>query len=319
MNHNTVTIGTRGSQLALWQTEWVREQLTGLYPQLTCQVKTVKTIGDKILDVPLAKIGDKGLFTKELDVALLNGEIDLAVHSLKDLPTQLPDGIVIAAITERWDPRDSLITKTGFTFRELPPGAVVATGSLRRRAQVLHHRPDVQIVELRGNLNTRFRKFDENSWDAMILATAGVERLGWSDRISEKISTELILPAVGQGAFGVVCRANDEKMLNLLAPLNHLSSRLATLAERSLMRTLEGGCQIPIGALGILEDGQLSLAGCIGSLDGKQLVRDSLSIPLTGEADEETAVELGERLAKKLLDMGGEEILNAIIAGGISR
>ncbi|RMF61206.1 MAG: hydroxymethylbilane synthase, partial [Calditrichaeota bacterium] len=275
MKLNTITIGTRGSQLALWQTDWVKKRLSALYPQITCEVKTVKTTGDKILDVPLAKIGDKGLFTKELDIALLNGDIDLAVHSLKDLPTRLPEGIIIVAITERWDPRDSLISRHGVSFKNLPSGAVVATGSLRRRAQLLFHRPDLNIVELRGNLNTRFRKFEENSWDAMILATAGVERLGWSERITEKISTDIILPAVGQGSFGVVCREGDAEVMNLLQPLNHSPSRLAALAERSLMRTLEGGCQIPIGALAQVDSDQLVLTGCVASLDGKQLVKDS--------------------------------------------
>ncbi len=301
-----IRIATRGSELALWQTNWVRSELEKRFPEARFETLTIKTTGDKILDVPLAKIGDKGLFTKELDASLLRGESDFAVHSLKDLPTKLPEGLAIAAITKRWDARDVLISRNGELLAELPEGARVATGSLRRRSQLLHYRPDFQIFEIRGNLNTRFRKFDEANWDAMILAAAGVERLGWSQRISEKISTDILLPAVGQGSLAVLCREEDFEMRGVLSCMEDQESMLAARAERSLMRTLEGGCQVPIGAQAVVSEAGISLAGCVCSLDGRSLVRDSVS---TAGGDPEA---LGARLAGILLENGAREILREI-------
>ncbi|RMI03667.1 MAG: hydroxymethylbilane synthase [Calditrichaeota bacterium] len=312
MSADIIHIGSRGSQLALWQTEWVKERLAAAHPTVRFEVTVIKTTGDRILDRPLNKIGDKGLFTKEIDNALLRGDIDLAVHSLKDLPTTLPEGLTIAAITERWDVRDALISRAGATLKALPRGAVVATGSLRRKAQLLHHRPDLRIVDLRGNLNTRFRKFQESDWEGMILATAGVERLGWQDRIAERISTDIILPAVGQGSFAVVCREGDEQIQALVQPVHHRPSALAGYAERALLRTLEGGCHVPIGAHARVEGGQFVGTACIGSLDGRRLVRESLSREFTPEFDRSAAEGLGVELARRLLDAGGEEILAEI-------
>jgi len=306
--NRTIKLGTRGSQLALWQTEWVAEQLKQLFPKISFEIQTLKTKGDKILDVPLAKIGDKGLFTKELDRALLNEEIDMAVHSLKDVPTAIPEGLIIAAVTQRWDARDALISRSG-KFADLPDGAKVATGSLRRKAQLLHVRPDLKMVDLRGNLNTRFRKFDESDWDAMILAVAGIERLRWQERITEKIDFSLILPAVGQGSFAIICREEDWEMRELLIPINHPASATAANAERALLRTLEGGCQIPIGAYAHIVDGKLLLDACIASLDGKKLIRDQLS------GNPEDSREIGVALAHRLLENGGMEILQEIIRG----
>lgn len=302
-----IRIATRGSELALWQTNWVRSELEKCLPEARFETLTIKTTGDKILDVPLAKIGDKGLFTKELDASLLRGESDFAVHSLKDLPTKIPDGLMIAAVTKRWDARDVLISKDGSTLSKLPVGARVATGSLRRRSQLLHHRPDLEILDIRGNLNTRFRKFDEADWNAMILAAAGVERLGWGGRISEKISTDILLPAVGQGSLAILCRAEDLETHEFLAVIEDHDSMLAARAERSLMRTLEGGCQVPIGAhASVTEDG-IFLSGCVCSLDGGSHVRDSVSVEPGGDPEI-----LGAKLAEILLEKGAREILRGI-------
>lgn len=302
-----IRIATRGSELALWQTNWVRSELETRFSEAHFETLTIKTTGDKILDVPLAKIGDKGLFTKELDASLLRGETDFAVHSLKDLPTKLPDGLAIAAVTKRWDPRDVLISRNGEVLAKLPEGARIATGSLRRRSQLLHYRPKLEILEIRGNLNTRFRKFDEEDWDAMILAAAGVERLGWSKRISEKISTDILLPAVGQGSLAILCREEDLAMRDFLSGLEDRDSMLAARAERSLMRTLEGGCQVPIGAHAVVSDQGISLVGCVCSLDGRRLIRDSASSE--GYDNPEA---LGALLAEKLLENGAREILREI-------
>lgn len=302
-----IRIATRGSELALWQTNWVRGELENRFPEARFETLTIKTTGDKILDVPLAKIGDKGLFTKELDSSLLRGETDFAVHSLKDLPTKLPNGLAIAAITKRRDARDVLISRNGEDLASLRQGARVATGSLRRRSQLLHHRPDLEILEIRGNLNTRFRKFDESDWDAMILAAAGVERLGWDSRISEKISTDILLPAVGQGSLAILCREEDLEMREFLSCMEDQESMLAAQAERSLMRTLEGGCQVPIGAQAVVSEAGISLAGCVCSLDGRTLVRDSVSTETHDDPEK-----LGALLAGKLLENGAREILRGI-------
>ena len=301
-----IRLGSRGSQLALWQSRWVKERLQEADPSLRMEITVIKTTGDKIVGTPLSKIGDKGLFTKELDRALLSGNIDLAVHSLKDVPTELPAGLGIAAVTERWDARDALISRGSSSIAALPQGAAVATGSLRRRAQLLHLRPDLKIIDLRGNLNTRFRKFDESDWNAMILAVAGVERLGWGERISAKIPTTEILPAVGQGSFALISRDDDAPLLAKLRRLNHTPSEIAARAERAFLRELEGGCQVPIGALAEVHDNELAFFGCLGDLGGKELLRERLS---GGTSEPE---KLGRVIAQRLLKRGGREILKKI-------
>ena len=301
-------IASRGSELALWQTHAVAHALFDADPAAEIRIDVIKTVGDKILDVPLAKIGDKGLFTKELDEALLSGAADLAVHSLKDVPTRLPDGLVIAAITERADPRDVLILPPGRTggLATLPPGARVGTSSLRRRAQLQARRPDLEVIDLRGNLNTRLAKLDGGDYDAIILAAAGVLRLGWTDRIAESLDPADWLPAVGQGALAVVARADDQAVLQRLRPLHHEHTADAVIAERALLRALEGGCQVPIGALGGLLDGRLVLHGLVAAPDGGRILRTSL------EGAPEDADALGRALAEALLLLGAGEILAQI-------
>lgn len=305
----TLTLGTRGSQLALWQTEWVKGELTKAFPSLDIRVEVIKTTGDKILDSPLAKIGDKGLFTREIEQALLDGRIDLAVHSLKDLPTELPDGLTIGAITAREDVRDVFISHPAKRHRsvdEIPPGGTLATGSLRRRAQLLHWRPDLVTAELRGNLNTRFAKLDASHWDGMILAKAGVTRLGWADRIAETLATDRMLPAVGQGALGIEIRSGDGRTGRYVSALADGAATISTLGERALLRTLEGGCQVPIGAHGRVEKDVFILDAVIASLDGKQLYRGRVSGATAASES------LGVELARTLLKSGGKAVLEQI-------
>lgn len=309
MSRTTVIIGTRGSELALWQSDHIAGTLKRLFPALQVEIKKIKTTGDKILDSPLSKIGDKGLFTKELDRALLDDEIDLAVHSLKDIPTQIPDGLTIAAITEREDVRDVFIPhplQPALTLKDIPHGGEVATGSLRRRSQLLNYRPDLNIVDIRGNLNTRIEKLKNSSWHGMILAYAGVVRLGWKEIIGEILPTSIFLPAVGQGALGIISRKNDADILSLLQPFNHQPTRVATVAERSLLRRLEGGCQIPIGAHGVVADGQLTLDALVGDLAGTTIIRRTLS------GKSEDCEKIGTELADQLLQLGADKILNEI-------
>lgn len=302
-----LVIGTRGSELALWQAHHVRDRLLRRFRSLEIELRIIKTTGDKILGQALSTIGDKGLFTKEIEHALLERRIDLAVHSMKDLPTFVPEGLAIAAITKREDVRDVLISKQWKSLEDLPDGAVVATGSLRRRSQLLHLRPDVQIVDIRGNLNTRMKKFDASKWDGMILAHAGVKRLGWTDRIAQLIPTELILPAVGQGALAIEIREDDDHAQRVVNALHHEATAAGVLAERALLRELEGGCQIPIGAYGRLEKDTLVLDAVVGSVDGNVRLdaRAATRNPLRAEA-------LGKRLAKRLLANGAERILQDI-------
>ncbi len=303
-------IASRGSELALWQAHAVERALLAADPDAEIRIDVVKTIGDKILDVPLAKIGDKGLFTKELDEALLSGAADLAVHSLKDVPTRLPDGLVIAAITVREDPRDVLILPPGGagSLASLPVGARVGTSSLRRRAQLQARRPDLEVLDLRGNLNTRLAKLDGGGYDAIILAAAGVLRLGWEDRIAEYLDPADWLPAVGQGALAIVAREDDEPVLSRLRPLHHDHTAAAVAAERALLRALEGGCQVPIGALAELRDGRVVLDGLVAAPAGESILRASAdAAPAEAEA-------LGRRLAAELLARGAGEILAAIRA-----
>jgi len=309
MKNRIVRIGTRGSELALWQTNWVKEHLLRHFPQLQIDTIIIKTTGDRILDSPLSKIGDKGLFIKEIEHALLNNEIDLAVHSLKDVPTSIPEGLMIGAVTRREDVHDVLIAhpkKAYHSFDELPYGAVIATGSLRRKCQVLHWRPDLQIVDIRGNLNTRFRKLEESDWDGMILARAGVARLGLEEKITEVLPIDRMLPAVGQGALAVEIRDSDRALRKLVSVVHDEATARATRAERALLRELEGGCQIPIGTYGRIDRAQLVLDAIIGTVDGKKTVRGKIR----GEPEDAEAV--GQRLAQTLLASGGREILQQI-------
>ncbi len=301
-----IVVGTRESKLAMWQAGWVVELLKGVHPEYSYRIEGIRTTGDNILDVALAKIGDKGLFTKELEHALLRGEIDMAVHSMKDLPTELPGGLAIGAICQRAHPGDVLISREGKMLGELPEGALVGTSSLRRCAQLLHYRRDLKMTDLRGNINTRLRKLEEGHFDATVLAFAGVHRMGWDDRITQLIPFEICLPAVGQGAIGVEVRADDEKVRNLVNKIDHLESRQAITAERAMLKKLEGGCQIPIGALGTLKNGRLNIEGVVASLDGKELVRSSL----VGDAGD--AAGTGLRLAEMLIRLGAGDILNKI-------
>ncbi len=303
-----LVIGSRGSKLALWQTNWVREKIERQFG-LEVEIKKIKTTGDKILDSPLAKIGSKGLFVKEIELALEREEIDLAVHSAKDVPTDLPPGLVIAAFTEREPPFDALVSRQRLRFFDLPRGAVIGTSSLRRKAQLLKVRPDLSFIDLRGNLDTRLRKMGEGQCDGMILALAGLKRLGFENEITEVLPTEVALPAVGQGSLALEIREDDARAAEIAACLDHYPSRVAVEAERTLMRELEGGCQIPVGAYGRLENGSFVFEAMVASLDGQILIREK------GESLPEEARDLARKIAQKLLDSGGKEILEEIRRG----
>ncbi len=314
MKSRTVRIGTRGSDLALWQARWVQSELVRLHPEHEVTIEVIKTTGDKILDAPLSKIGDKGLFTREIEVGLLERRIDLAVHSLKDLPTELPEGLVIGAVCRREDPRDVFIPHPTNNIRQLmaqPFGASIATGSLRRKCQIASLRPDMEIVDIRGNLGTRFRKLETSGYQGMILARAGVVRLGWAEKIGETVEVDVILPAVGQGALAIEVRRGDPDITSVVAGLTDPATLQGTTAERALLRTLEGGCQVPIGAFGrVLQtpNGEtlLKLDAMVGSLDGKTVVRSKI------EGDPADADALGRELAGRLLAEGAEDILRQI-------
>ena len=300
-------IGTRSSKLALWQAEYIADCLQKQYPDLVVDLKHIATTGDKILDTPLAKIGGKGLFTKELEMEMLAGDIDIAVHSLKDMPTQIPEGLTLAVITERFDPGDCLVSNAYGSLAELPQGARVGTSSLRRKAQLLHARPDLTILDLRGNVNTRLRKLDDGEYDAIILAAAGLKRLGFGTRIRETIDPALCLPAVGQGALAIEARADDEEILGLIKFLQDDATRQSAAAERAFLAAVEGGCQVPVGVYARKqENGSLQVTAVIASVDGKTLLRDELI------GDAAAADELGQKLAKKLLAAGGLAIMQDI-------
>lgn len=303
-------IGSRGSKLALQQAEWVKTRLEGRYKDLDVGLKKIKTTGDMILDVPLAQVGGKGLFVKEIEEALLRQEIDLAVHSMKDVPTFLPSGLHLGAITNREDPRDVFISRDGRPLKDLRQGARIGTSSLRRQAQLLNFRPDLQIVQLRGNLDTRLRKVAQSSsdegLDGIILAAAGLKRMGWLDRVTEYLLFEMSLPAVGQGALGIECRMGDATTNQKLKFLNHPETRCCVLAERAFLGRLEGGCQVPIAAHGRIENNYLHLDGLVASVDGRRLIRDSVQGP------QEEAERLGAHLAEQLVSQGAEAILQEI-------
>lgn len=337
---NKIVIATRGSKLALWQAEWVKSELERLNPDIKIEIRKIKTTGDKILDVPLAKVGGKGLFVKEIEDALLNKEADIAVHSMKDVPTELPEGLYLAAIREREDPRDAFMTavsnqqsavssqKKIECFKDLPKGAVIGTSSLRRSSQLLNIRPDLKIEQLRGNIDTRIRKLDEGQFDAIILAAAGVKRLGLAERITEILPSETSLPAIGQGAVGIEGRVGDKFINEIISPLNHQETFICVSAERAFLRRLEGGCQVPIAAYARIKDSNesqvtshkpnnkdlslvtrhllLIMDGLVGSITGEKIIRGHI------EGRLEDAEALGIALAEDVLSRGAKEILDEV-------
>ncbi len=301
---NRIVIGTRGSKLALWQAEWVKSEIVRRNHSLEVELNKIKTTGDKILDVPLAKVGGKGLFVKEIEESLLRGESDLAVHSMKDMPTDLPEGLHIGAVLVREDPRDAFITKDGKgTFMGLPRGANVGTSSLRRSCQLLSARPDLKITSLRGNLDTRLRKLDEGQFDAIILAAAGVKRLGFGSRITEVLDVAVSLPAIAQGAVGIECRADDDFINSIIKPLIHRETVICVTAERAFLKKLEGGCQVPIAAHATLKGEELQIEGLVGSVSGDRILKSRIE----GKAGD--AESLGVSLAEELLSKGADKIL----------
>jgi len=301
-----MVIASRGSRLALIQAEWVKAQLETSYLSLTVAIKEIKTTGDMILDTALDRIGRKGLFTKEIERALLDGSADLAVHSMKDLPTELPDGLTLGAVTRREDPHDALVAGGVVDLDSLPEGARLGTGSLRRRAQVLHVRPDLDVRDLRGNLDTRLRKLDQGDFDAMIVACAGLKRMGKADKITQVIPYSVMLPAVGQGALAVEVRCGDERAGKVAATLNDRATEAAVTAERAMLARLEGGCHVPIGAIAEVDDGILRIKGVVAALDGAKVIRTEEE----GSPDE--AADVGRRVAKRLLAMGADCLLDEI-------
>lgn len=306
MLEKTLKIATRQSPLALWQANYVKDRMQQLYPDLTIELVPMVTKGDVILDSPLAKIGGKGLFVKELENALLTKEADIAVHSMKDVPMQFPEGLGLAVICQREDPRDAFVSHSYRTFAELPQGAVVGTSSLRRQCQLKALRPDLDIRSLRGNVGTRLSKLDNGDYDAIILASAGLIRLGLADRIASFIDVEQSLPAAGQGAVGIECRTDDVQVQALLAPLADAETTYCVRAERAMNNHLQGGCQVPIGGYAVLQQGQLYLRALVGDIDGSRIIRAE------GKSPVENAEALGVQIAEQLLAQGADKILQAI-------
>lgn len=304
MPEKKLIIGSRGSELALYQTNFVKDRLKKLFPDLTVEITIIKTTGDKLLDVPLAKIGDKGLFTRQIEQELLDRNIDLAVHSLKDLQTRQPDGLAIGAVLRRELPNDVFVSRKYNSMDELPDGSTIATGSLRRRSQLLNFRPDLQIAEIRGNVPTRLSRLASDGIDGMILAYAGMHRLGFDSQISQIIPFEVMLPAVGQGAIAVEIRSDDRAVEEIVQALDHSETRACVTAERSFLRVLEGGCQVPIGANARLLDGELVLDAFVGSLDGIACLRDRQK----GSPDEAEAI--GQMHAEAMMRMGANDLLS---------
>lgn len=302
----SLRIGTRASLLAVTQSTWVKNQIERAHPQVRVELVKITTTGDRILDVPLAKVGGKGLFVKEIEDALLTGQVDLAVHSMKDVPTQLPEGLHIGIIPERETPRDAFISTKFPSLQALPHGATVGTSSLRRKSQLAALRPDLNIVDLRGNIDTRLRKLDEGLYDAIILAGAGLNRLGLQGRITTLLDPEQMLPAISQGSLGIELRQNDSELLAGLQFLHHPPTAATVAAERAFLLRLEGGCQVPIGAYATLTGSTIELTGLIASVDGKQIIKDTI----TGEVEQ--AAPLGTSLAEDLLARGGKTLLEAV-------
>ncbi len=307
MPTTTLRIGTRASALALWQANWVKDQLEQRYPELEVTLTKIKTQGDKILDVPLAKVGGKGLFVKEIQEAMLRHEIDIAVHSMKDVPTIFPQGTGLCCITEREDSRDILVLPVGGrSLDDIPLNGRIGTSSLRRKAQLLHLRPDLQMVDVRGNVETRIRKLREENLDAVVLAAAGMKRLGFVDQIGCYLEPDICLPAIGQGALGLESRIDDQRTNELIDFFNHPQTACAVIAERAVLATLEGGCQVPIAAYGQVTQGQLELTALVADVEGKTLLKRSIIVPT------EQAYDAGVALAKELLADGAAAILNEV-------
>lgn len=303
---SNLILGTRGSKLALQQSEWFQSRIHAVAPNVCVTLRKIQTSGDKIVDVPLAKIGGKGLFVKEIEEALLAGEIDLAVHSMKDVPAQLPEGLDILCVPAREDARDALISRDGRSFKDLPQGATIGTASLRRQAQLLNARPDLRIEMLRGNLDTRLRKLKEGQFDAIVLAAAGLHRLAWAQEITEYLDPVVSLPAIGQGALGIEGRGSDQFVRSVLECLNDRATATTVMAERAFLARLEGGCQVPIAAYATLSDGQVILDGLVAGVDGKTIIRDQI------RGNSQDAHTLGVQLAERLLARGGDKILRDI-------
>ena len=307
MKARNIVIGSRGSQLALWQANWVKSELERLHSNADIDIRIIATSGYKIQDVPLSKIGGKGLFVKEIEEALLANEIDLAVHSMKDVPIDLPTELGISVITKRENPLDALISKNGEKLADLPHGATIGTSSLRRSSQLLKYRDDFKIHPLRGNVDTRLRKVKEGNYDAILLASAGLNRLGWANRITEEIYHDILLPAMGQGALGIETRLDDTMIYDFISTLNHEQTHYAVSAERSLVGRLDGGCQVPIGAYATVEKGLITLKGLVASLDGEVIYK----LENGGPVDD--AINIGQELGSQLLKMGANEILEKLI------
>jgi hydroxymethylbilane synthase len=309
-SRSSLVIGTRGSRLAVWQAEWVQARLREIAPTVRVTLKRIKTSGDKITDVPLAKIGGKGLFVKEIEDALLHGDIDVAVHSMKDVPTVLPESLGILCVPVREDPRDAIISSGRRPLSTLQAGARIGTSSLRRQSQLLHYRADFEILTLRGNLDTRLRKLKDGDFDGIVLAAAGLKRLGWAHEVTEYLPFEISLPAIGQGAIALEGRREDRFVRDLLGTLNDPATHTAVLAERALLDRLQGGCQVPIAGHARIEDNRLRLDGLVASVDGKTIIRDTVEGPVAEARD------LGLRLGDRLLARGADGILQEIYGGG---
>ena len=308
MSEDILRIATRKSPLALWQAHYVSNMLQHHHPELKIELVTMVTQGDKILDTPLAKVGGKGLFVKELEVGMLEGRADIAVHSMKDVPVEFPTGLHLAVICEREDPRDAFVSNDFKSLEELPQGARLGTSSLRRQSQIAALRPDLKIIDLRGNVNTRLKKLDDGEYDAIILAAAGLKRLEFEDRITQFIGTDVCLPAIGQGAVGIECRSDDARVHNLIAPLNDNKTKIRVTAERAMNERLQGGCQVPIAGYAEFEHGLIMLRGLVGQVDGNKIIRGDIAGPA------ENAEELGVVLAEDLLSRGADKILNELYA-----
>ena len=306
MRSKNIIIGSRGSQLALWQANWVKSELERIHSTVEVNIKIIRTSGDKIQDVPLAKIGGKGLFVKEIEEALLSKEIDIAVHSMKDVPMNLPEELHISVITKRENPLDALISKNGEKLADLPIGSIIGTSSLRRSSQLLKYRSDFKIGALRGNVDTRLKRLEDGKYDAILLATAGLNRLGWTNKITEEVSHEILLPAMGQGALGIETHRNDFIAQDMILSLDHKFTHSAVNAERGMVEALDGGCQVPIGSYATVDNNLITLRGLVASLDGKTIYK----LIKTGPIDD--AINIGHSLGVELLGMGADKVLKSL-------
>ena len=304
-----IIIGTRGSKLALWQANFIKNEIEKKHKTVRVDLKIIKTKGDKILDVPLAKVGGKGLFVKEIEEALLREEVDLAVHSMKDVPTFFPDGLYLPVITKREDYRDAFISRNGLKLKEMPENSIIGTSSLRRKSQIMNIRKDFHIKDLRGNVDTRIRKLDEGQFDAIILAVAGLKRMGFSEKITEYLDEKVMIPAIGQGALGIEIRENDDRILEIISFLKDDKTFIEVNAERAFLKKLEGGCQVPIGCYAKINGAELKILGFVADIEGKNFIKDSI----TGKIDDYKR--LGIKLAEKILIKGGKEILEEVYKG----